>query len=208
MLKISSESTQLLNEIKCVELYGPEFETKKHQVSWLLLSSSLTHAESIQMLIKSNHYTSICCLIESQFDALLKGLVVQYNPNISLAEAIFATLNISNATKQKLPNRTLLLKQLKKFAPAQVFDMLNFFEKINLPKISLLTNGAFLYFQREKNIQPLSLYKECIKHSNSLSTMAGMALSLLTGSNEISLKMSKIQKNYSDCLPPLNYDKK
>jgi hypothetical protein len=50
---------------------------------------------------------------------------------------------------------------------------------------------------------PLPLILDVLRNSNGLSTMAGMTLAILTGDENISQSMARVQPQFADCLPDL-----
>lgn len=77
------------------------------------------------------------------------------------------------------------------------------FKDVSLNAMNSFVHGGIHPLRRSADGFPVHLALQVLRNSNSLSTMTGMTMAVLTGDESIVQPMSKIQPAFADCLPDL-----
>ncbi|MCY1314504.1 hypothetical protein D9M70_651600 [compost metagenome] len=88
-------------------------------------------------------------------------------------------------------------------APEGATSMLAAFKDVSWTALNSYVHGGIHPLRRHMDGFPVSLMKSVVMNSNGLSTMNGMLLANLTGDEKYTSPMSKIQRGFADCLPPV-----
>ncbi len=81
--------------------------------------------------------------------------------------------------------------------------MLLEFKEYSWKPLSSYVHGGAHATHWHKNGYPIALLEQVLKASNGVSTMVAMLLVILSGDIEQRGKITKLQMQYSDCLPDL-----
>lgn len=104
---------------------------------------------------------------------------------------------------RKLRGLSEMLTQLEGNSPAGMVEMLNVFKETSLTGLNYFLHGGIHLLTRHASGYPENLVAQVVRKSNGLMTMAGMLLALLRADDAARTRMSKIQPEFADCLPPL-----
>ena len=121
--------------------------------------------------------------------------------NISRLQASLTLMTEKEA--RKLTGLSEMLTQLEGKSPAGMVEMLNVFKETSLTALNSFVHGGIHVLTRHASGYPEHLVAQVVRNSNSLMTMAGMLLALLGADDAARTRMSKIQPEFTDCLPPL-----
>ncbi len=94
-------------------------------------------------------------------------------------------------------------KRVGSTAPAAAHQMLAHFRDVQLKALNSFVHGGIHSLKRHTDGFPNPLVVQIVCSSNALSTMAAMTLAILSGDAAIRKTMSRIQREFADCLPPL-----
>ncbi len=83
--------------------------------------------------------------------------------------------------------------------------MLLEFKEYSWKPLSSYIHGGAHAIHRHSTGYPATLLEQVLKASNAVSTMVAMLLVILSGDRAQRGKITKLQMEYSDCLPVLKY---
>jgi hypothetical protein len=87
--------------------------------------------------------------------------------------------------------------------PRAAYEMLENFRVNAWSALNSFVHAGIHPLRRHVEGYPLPLILDVLRNSNGLSTMAGMTLAILTGDENISQSMARVQPQFADCLPDL-----
>ena len=205
MLRRSDE----LHEALLRHLDNAEFDSSpKAQVSFGMCSVALEHATSLRALMAMGLATSATGLIRLQFEALTRGMWLLYAARDGAISKLMAPLTIeSEQAAKSLPSASEMIEQIGKCvgtsAPAAAHKMLLRFKDVSWHAMNSFVHGGIHPLRRQAKGFPIPLALQILCNSNGLSTMTAMTLAILTGDEAITKPMSRIQREFADCLPEL-----
>jgi hypothetical protein len=174
--------------------------------SRILCGVAMEHAESTKILISTGNFTSAIGLLRLQYEALVRAMWVLYVASEIAAKKVAQGLTVENAKKsEKIPMLSEMLTKLNGKAPSEAVQMLLEFKEYSWKPLSSYVHGGAHATHWHKNGYPVSLLEQVLKASNGVSTMVAMLLVILSGDIEQRGKLTKLQMQYSDCLPELKY---
>jgi hypothetical protein len=184
------------------------FDLKPYDSSDRILSSRIMcsvafeHAESVKILIASGNFTSATGLVRLQYEALVRAIWLLYAASELSRSTLMSELTNESATKaSKLPMLGDMLKNLEGKAPQEAMDKLFEFKEYSWKPLNFYVHGGIHAINRHSKGYPLPLLFQVLKASNGLSVMVGMLLVILSGDSRQSGKITKISKEFVDCLP-------
>lgn len=167
---------------------------------------SMEHGTSVLLLAGHGNTISAASMVRLQFEALVRGMWLWYAATDHAVNKLLAPFSADAVQAAKnLPsindmmNALTKAESLPKMAAVMLEDLR---EKLLSELNSFVHAGIFPYVLTEIGV-PDSIVIKTIKHSNGIGTMAGMMMANLSGNEEITIPMSKIQPKYADCLPEL-----
>ena len=86
---------------------------------------------------------------------------------------------------------------------AAAHQVLSHFKEVSWPALNLFVHGGVHASSRSADGFPAVLALQLLRNSNGLTTMTGMTLAVLTGDQLCASAMSRIQREFADCLPQL-----
>lgn len=205
MLRRSDE----LHEALLRYLDNAEFDSSpKAKVSFGMCSVALEHATSLRALMAMGLATSATGLIRLQFEALTRGMWLLYAASDAAISKLVAPLTIeSEHAAKNLPSASEMIEQIGKCvgtsAPAAAHQMLLRFKDVSWHAMNSFVHGGIHPLRRQAEGFPIPLALQILCNSNGLSTMTAMTLAILTGDEAITKPMSRIQREFADCLPEL-----
>ncbi len=178
------------------------------QSSLGMCSVSLEHWLSLRILISSGCPTSAVSLMRLQFEALTRAMWLLYAANESEIAKLTAELTMdSEQAAKNLPAVNAMIddigKRVGSSAPAAAHQMLAHFKDVQLKALNSFVHGGIHSLRRHSDGFPLPLILQIVRSSNGLSTMTAMTLAILSADVPIAKTMSRIQRDFADCLPPL-----
>jgi hypothetical protein len=178
------------------------------QSSLGMCSVSLEHGLSLRILISARCPTSAVGLMRLQFEALTRAMWLLYAASELEVAKLTAGLTVdSEQAAKNLPTVNAMIDDIGKCvgstAPAAAHQMLANFKDVQLKALNSFVHGGIHSLRRHSDGFPLSLILDIVRSSNGLSTMAAMALANLSGDESIAKSMSRIQREFADCLPQL-----
>ncbi len=167
-----------------------------------LCGVAMEHAESTKILIATGNFTSATGLLRLQFEALVRAMWVLYAASDNAAKKV--EQGIMKKT-ERIPMLSEMLQKLEGKAPQEAIGMLLEFKEYSWKPLSSYIHGGAHAISRHKNGYPLDLLEQVLKASNAVSTMIAMLLVILSGDISHRDKITKLQIQFSDCLPELKY---
>ena len=172
---------------------------------------ALEHSEGLRVLMGQGLATSAVSLMRHQFEALTRAIWILYVAPESGATKLLASLTVeSEQAAKNLPGASEMLEDLRKQVgrsgggvPPAAYDMLAHFKETTWPAMNSFVHGGVHAFQRTIEGFPVPLALQILRNANGLATMTAMTLAVLTGDQLIASAMSRIQRDFADCLPDL-----
>jgi len=109
----------------------------------------------------------------------------------------------SEKIANKLPMFAEMVAALDGKAPVSAVAMVAQFKEMQAPSLNSFVHGGIHPLQRHAMGYPEPLLVQIVSTSNGLVTMAAMVMALLSGDPARARAISKIQRDFADCLPPL-----
>jgi len=178
------------------------------QSSLGMCSVSLEHGLSLRILISARCPTSAVGLMRLQFEALTRAMWLLYAANELEVAKLTAALTVdSEQAAKNLPTVNAMIDDIGKrvgtTAPAAAHQMLTHFRDVQLKALNSFVHGGIHSLRRHTDGFPVPFIVQIVCSSNALSTMAAMTLAILSGDAAIAKTISRIQREFADCLPPL-----
>ncbi|MDL9997237.1 hypothetical protein QTI24_01400 [Variovorax sp. J22P240] len=172
---------------------------------------ALEHSDGLRALMALALPTSAVSLMRHQFEALTRAMWLLYAAPESAVVKLLAPLTLENEQAAKnLPGASDMIEDLRKRVgnpgegvPSAAHQMLAHFKEVTWPAMNSFVHGGLHPLRRTSDGFPLMLALQIIRNSNGLATMTGMTLAVLTGDQLIASAMSRIQRDFADCLPDL-----
>ena len=181
----------------------PSDDSSRLVASRILCSVALEHAESLKLLIVSGNSTSAVGLLRLQYEALVRAMWLLYAASDAAVEQLAAELTSEKAKKaEKIPMLSEMLSKLEGKMPAEPLSMLLEFKQYSWKPLSSFIHGGIYAINRHGKGYPAPLLDQALRASNGVSLMVGMLLVVLSGDPAQTGKISKLQIEFADCLPP------
>ena len=167
---------------------------------------AVEHGQAVQVLMSLALAVSAVGLVRLQFEALTRAVWLLYAAPDSAVEKMLAPLTRkSEQAVKNLPGASDMLDELVKKgrAPAAACQMLSHFKEVSWAGLNSFVHGGVHALSRSAEGFPTKLALDLLRNSNGLTTMTGMTLAVLTGEQLRASAMSRIQRDYADCLPIL-----
>lgn len=169
-----------------------------------MCSIAFEHAESAKILISTGNLTSATGLVRLQYEALTRAMWLLYAASDTSVSKLASELTHKTAgNANNLPMLSEMLDNMRGNAPQEALDMLLEFKKYSWKPLSSFVHGGIHAIHRHSKGYPVQLLVQMIKISNGVSIMVGMLLVILHGGGEQLGKITKIQKEFVDCLPDI-----
>lgn len=101
------------------------------------------------------------------------------------------------------PSLSDMIKRLEGKAPTPAYDMAIGYKENSWKALNSYVHGGIHPVSRFSSGYPDELLLQVQRNVNGVSTMVAMMLATLTGSQELTNEISKIQHQFADCLPDL-----
>lgn len=177
---------------------------ERFEASFGMCSLSLEHALGIRTLFAAGLATSAAGLLRLQFESLTRGMWLLYAASDTVVGKLRAPLNSeSEQAAKNLPSVPVMIEQIAEKAHPDAIRMLNGFKDVSWKALNSFVHSGIHPLQRHVQGFPAPLVLQVVQNSNGLVTMAGMTMAILTGDQDRTQPMSKIQREFADCLPPL-----
>jgi hypothetical protein len=184
--------------------YGHVAEDLRLDAGVRLAMVSLEHGRALRRLVGEDLFTSSVSLMRSQFEALTRAAWAVWGATDAEVTRMQAPLTVmTEKDARKLTGLSEMLLMLQGKAPAGLVEMLNVFRDTSLSALNSFVHGGIHVVTRHAVGYPENLVRQVVRNSNGLVTMAGMLLALYGNDNEARARMSKMQPQFADCLPPL-----
>lgn len=163
----------------------------------------MEHAESAKLLIVSGNFTSAVGLLRLQYEALVRAMWLLYAASDVAVKKLASELTDEKARKaENIPMLSEMLNKLEGKAPNEPLSMLLEFKQYSWKPLSSFIHGGIHAISRHSKGYPAPLLDQALRASNGVSLMVGMLLVILSGDPAQSGKISKLQLEFGDCLPP------
>lgn len=195
------------------ELFGllalPPFDNSPRIItSRALCGVSSEHSESVRILIQAGNFTSSIGVLRMQFETLVKAVWALYAASETSIAKLYSELSNDSAKwADSVPLLSEMLKQLDGKAPPQALGPLNEFKEYSWKPLSSYIHGGVHAITRHRKGYPEGLLDQAVRSSNGLQLMTGMMLIILSGDSRQHGRVSKIQQQFVDCLPPVTSGK-
>ena len=201
IIRRSKELEDALLALLDLKLYG---DSDRVVVCRTVCSISFEYANSLRMLIEANNLTSAVGLVRLQYEAIVRAVWLLYAASDVAVSKLAVQLTPDSEQKaNNIPMISEMLGQVNSKAPQQAAQMLNEFKDVSGKAMNSFVHCGIHAVNRHDSGYPLPLIIQIIQNSNALSTMSGMILAILSGDSNTSNRISKIQLEFEDCLPPL-----
>lgn len=169
---------------------------------------AMEHATALRALMVLGMPTSAVSLMRLQFEALTRAMWLIYAASDAAIAKLSAPLSLEAEQGAKnLPNASemieLIGKRVDRGVPAAAHQMLVHFKQVCWTAMNSFVHGGIHALRRNGDGFPVDLALQVLRNSNGLSTMCGMTMAILTGDENVTKPMSKLQPEYADCLPDL-----
>lgn len=204
LLERSQDLEDAIFSILELETFGPDPLDARLDAGIRLAAVSLEHGAALRELVGTGHFPSAVTLMRPQFEALTRAAWAVWaakETDISRLQAPLTLMTEKEA--RKLTGLSEMLTQLEGNSPAGMVEMLNVFKETSLTALNSFVHGGIHVLTRHASGYPEHLVAQVVRNSNGLMTMAGMLLALLGADDAARTRMSKIQPEFADCLPPL-----
>ncbi|MFT6910195.1 MAG: hypothetical protein ACJAS1_006923 [Oleiphilaceae bacterium] len=201
MDELLEKSEALNSEFSKVFDYGPINDDKRVTASWIMCLVALEHASSLRQLVMCGNYTSVICIIRSQFEALTRAIWLFYAASDERIDKTLSTLNELSQNADQKPSNAEMIKALDGKAPPQAVSMISEFRDVQWGPLNSYIHGGIHALQRHATGYPEVLIEQIIKSSNELLAMTTMMAAILTGNVLITKDIAAIQRRHADCLP-------
>jgi len=173
-------------------------------VTRIVCSISLEYANSARILIEAGNFTSAIGLMRLQYEAIVRAVWLLYAATDTAVSKLAVELTPESEQKaSNMPILSLMLKQINEKAPRQATQMLNEFKGVSGKAMNSFVHCGIHAVNRHDSGYPVHLIIQVLQNSNALSIMGGMILGIISGDKSAAINISKIQREYKDCLPPL-----
>jgi len=182
------------------------YDLDKAEASMRLCVLAMEHAQSILSLFGQGSNISAISLVRLQFEALVRAMWVWQCANESQLQKLTMALSPESLQAAKnLPGVHEMLRALEKSKTLHpnAKEMLLDIKEALMAEMNSFIHAGMMPYVLLKIGTPLVVVHKTLKNSNAISTMTAMLMSILTGDKDAVLAMSKIQPQFSDCLPPL-----
>ncbi|MDF4004980.1 hypothetical protein P3W33_16385 [Luteibacter sp. PPL552] len=169
---------------------------------------AMEHATALRALVALGLPTSAVSLMRMQFEALTRAMWLLYAAGDAAIDKLLAPLTPgSEQAAKNLPGASEMIEQIGKRvgqdAPPAAHQMLSHFKDVTWHAMNSFVHGGIHPLRRSADGFPVDLVVQVLRSSNGLTTMTGMTMAILTGSEAVTKPMSKIQPVFADCLPDL-----
>jgi hypothetical protein len=169
---------------------------------------ALEHGTAIRALMALGLPTSAVGLMRLQFEALTRAMWLVYAASDQAINKLLAPLTLeSEQAAKNLPSASEMIEQIGRKVgqgvPAAAHQMLVQFKDVLWHAMNSFVHGGIHPLRRSAEGFPVHLALQVLRNANSLTTMTGMALAILSGDQATAKQMSKIQPEFADCLPEL-----
>ena len=197
-------SAELEAALKEFLLLKPFDNSERIVSSRIMCGVAFEHAESVKILLASGNFTSALGLLRLQYEVMVRATWLLYAAKESSISKLTAELNHENAKKaDKVPMLGEMLSEMEGKAPSEALNMLLEFKEYSWKPLSSYVHGGIHALSRHSKGYPVPLLMQALKASNGVSVMSGMLLVILSGDRNQSGKITKIQTEFSNCLPEL-----
>lgn len=204
LLERSQHLEHAIFSILDLETFGPDQLDARLDAGIRLAAVSLEHGAALRELAGAGHFPSAVTLMRPQFEALTRAAWAVWaakEADISRLQAPLTLMTEKEA--RKLTGLSEMLTQLEGKSPAGMVEMLNVFKETSLTALNSFVHGGIHVLTRHASGYPEHLVAQVVRNSNGLMAMAGMLLALLGADDAARTRMSKIQPEFAECLPPL-----
>jgi len=201
IIERSIELERVLVPLLDLELFD---KTDRFTVTRTVCSISLEYANSARLLIEAGNFTSAIGLMRLQYEAIVRAVWLLYAASETAVSKL--AVDLTPETEQKasnMPILSLMLKQINDKAPKQATQMLNEFKGVSGKAMNSFVHCGIHAVNRHDSGYPLYIIIQILQNSNALSIMCGMLLGIMSGDKSSAVKISRIQLEYKNCLPPL-----
>lgn len=104
---------------------------------------------------------------------------------------------------RSLPMLSDMVRLLRGAAPDGLVDQLEAFREVSGHALNSFVHSGIHVVSRQVSGYEASLVDQVVRSSNALVTMCGMLLAIATGDAEAVGQVNALQRQHSDCLPPM-----
>ena len=200
LLARSAEYESLIMEIFALPPYQ---NTQRYELTRIICSVAMEHAESLKILLASGNFTSAVGLLRLQFEALVRAIWVFYAASETSVEKLSSDLTAATAnTNEKLPMLSEMLQKLEGKAPSNALTPLLEFKEYSWKPLSSFIHGGVHAVNRHSKGYPAAVLEQALRASNGVNGMTGYFLAILTGCAQVSKAFHASFTEFADCLPP------
>lgn len=173
----------------------------RDNTSYTMCSITLEHARSLRLLMGAGNFTSAVGMMRVQYEALVRAIWVFYAADDSSIANLSKELTPDNEKLiSRLPMLSEMLKRLEKKAPQEVFRMLDEIKDQSWKAMNSFIHSGIHAVSRHEKGYPVHLIEQTIRHSNGMSILVSILLSILTNELGFATVLIRVQHEYEDCL--------
>lgn len=198
----STELDQAIDEL----LSAATFDADDRSIAgFLLCGISREHAFATRILVGNELPTSATALVRLQYESLVRAawmLIAATDDQVpDLDNVVSAESEALLSTKT--PSMAKMIAAIKESGHIRMGDELAHFKLVNWHILNSIVHGGIRPLLLHLNGCSLNDTLNIVQTSNSLSTMSGMLLALLSANEDVMRCMSRIQYSFQDCLPTI-----
>jgi hypothetical protein len=165
---------------------------------------AIEHGVSIVSLAGAGHLSSASVLLRTQFEAVTRALWLAFAANQSWLDDYLGAAGENPHKDPKAPRMDEMLADISKNAPASIAPQLTRLKEYAWGPLNSFVHSGVHPTTLQRVGYPLRAVTGTIMNSNALTTLAFATIAVFTGDKDLMKRLSGLQLQYRDCLPPLH----
>lgn len=169
-----------------------------------IVDVSFEHGRALRQLAFEGLFPSAVCLLRPQVEALTRAAWVYWTASDEDVERLAAPLTLATErAARSLPMFADMVRLLRGAAPDGLVDQLEAFREVSGHALNSFVHSGIHVVSRQVSGYEVALVDQVVRNSNALLTMCGMLLAIMTGDADAVAQVNAMQRQHSDCLPPM-----
>jgi hypothetical protein len=201
--RLFKQSDALSVDVVEVIALPPFDDSARLEVSGLLCSLAIEHAEAARALLQGGLLPSALVIHRAQFETVLRSIWALYGASDSQIEKLAADLSVdSEQAAKNLPSTNTIMDELARKAPANAYAPLHEFKEYNWRALNSYAHAGIHPIRRHQEGYPIGLIVNALFNVNGLLVIAAMQAAILTGVPGLQQKVLDAAARYGDVLRP------